>query len=353
MMKAVGVFPGRREVRLIDHHEPRISAPEQVKLRMIEVGVCGTDRDICAFHYGTAPPGCDHFILGHESLAEVVEVGTAVSRVKAGDLVVAAVRRPCPHASCAACRSGRPDFCSTGDYREHGIKDMHGFLTEFVVEEEPYLHVVPPDLRDVAILVEPLTIAEKALIQARAIRERLPWRQHPLRAVVLGAGPVGLLGAMALVQSGYHTFVWSREPASSPRAAIASAIGAHYMPPGDAEPIDLVYEATGASQFAFDALTVLGANGIFVLTGVPRGDQVELDTGNLLTNLVLKNQVVVGTVNAGSDAFRAAIRDLTAFTRRWPAAVRALLTGRYPLEAFADLIFGDVEGIKNVIQIGA
>src|SRR5689334_24891234 len=114
-MKAVGVFPSTQKVELIEQEEPRITAPREVKLRMIAVGVCGTDREICSFEYGTPPPGSDHFILGHESLGEVAEAGGAVTSVKPGDLVIATVRRPCPHESCVACRAGRPDFCTSGD----------------------------------------------------------------------------------------------------------------------------------------------------------------------------------------------------------------------------------------------
>jgi threonine dehydrogenase-like Zn-dependent dehydrogenase len=360
-MKGIGVFPATREVKLVEHDEPRIAAPDGVKMRMLAVGVCGTDREICAFEYGTAPPGADHFILGHESLGEVVEVGPSVERVKPGDLVIATVRRPCPHASCAACRAGRPDFCLTGDYHEHGIKDMHGFMTEFVVDAEPYLNVAPPELRDVAILVEPLTIAEKALIQIREIQGRLPWTGYRHRALVLGAGPVGLLGAMALIQDGFETYVYSGETPPNPKADIAAAIGAKYISTHDQTiakvaqeigNIDVVYEATGASQFAFEVLPFLGSNGIFVFTGVPGKDQeVDLDTGLIMKNLVLKNQIVLGTVNAGFDAFQAAIRDLAAFYGRWPDAVRALITGRYPIEGFRDLLFGPSRGIKNVIAL--
>jgi glucose 1-dehydrogenase len=360
-MKAIGVFPASREVKLVEHDEPRIATPDGVKMRMLAVGVCGTDREICAFEYGTAPQGSDHFVLGHESLGEVVEVGPAVERVKPGDLVIATVRRPCPRASCAACRAGRPDFCLTGEYHEHGIKDMHGFMTEFVVDAEAYLNVAPAELREVAILVEPLTIAEKALIQVRNIQDRLPWDGYHHRALVLGAGPVGLLGAMALIQSGFETFVYSGEALPNPKADIAAAIGARYICTHDkpvakaAEEIgniDLVYEATGASQFAFEVLPYLGSNGIFVFTGVPgKGQEVDLDTGIIMKNLVLKNQIVLGTVNAGFDAFQAAIRDLAAFYGRWPAAVRALITGRYPIEGFHDLLFGASHGIKNVIAL--
>ena len=164
-MKAIAVIPGKREVKLIQQEEPRVTSTSQVKLRMLEAGVCGTDKEICAFQYGTPPQGCDYLVIGHESLGEVVEVGSAVTRVKPGDLVVPMVRRPCPHDYCPACRSDRQDFCFTGDFRERGIKEAHGFMTEFVVDHEKYMNPVPKELRDVAVLVEPLTIAEKGLVQ--------------------------------------------------------------------------------------------------------------------------------------------------------------------------------------------
>jgi len=81
-MKAIAAFPGRREVRLIEQERPTLRAATDVKLRILDVGVCGTDREICAFQYGTPPAGSDHLVIGHESLGEVVEVGSAVSRVK-------------------------------------------------------------------------------------------------------------------------------------------------------------------------------------------------------------------------------------------------------------------------------
>src|SRR5262249_35488972 len=189
----------------------------------------------CAFQYGTPPDGESRLVIGHESLGEVVEVGAGVTHVEPGDLVVPMVRRPCPHAHCAACRAGRQDFCFTGDFAERGINGLHGFMTELVVDDAQYMHVVPAALRDVAVLVEPLTIAEKALLQVDDIQERLPWacaptpgapRPTPHRAVVLGAGPVGLLGAMALAARGFDTSIYSRERAPNPKARLAEAIGA-------------------------------------------------------------------------------------------------------------------------------
>jgi glucose 1-dehydrogenase len=129
-MRAVAVFPKAREVQLIDVEEPQIAQPTEVKLRMLEVGICGTDKEICAFQYGTPPDGSDYLILGHESLGEVVEVEPEVHDIMVGNLVVTMVRRACPHAQCRACRAGRPDFCITGDFTERGIKGRHGFLAE-------------------------------------------------------------------------------------------------------------------------------------------------------------------------------------------------------------------------------
>jgi threonine dehydrogenase-like Zn-dependent dehydrogenase len=335
---------------------------------MLEVGVCGTDREIASFQYGTPPPGSPHLVIGHESLAEVVEVGPEVTRVKWGDLVVPMVRRPCPHDWCVACRESRQDFCYSGDFTERGIKEAHGFMTEYVVDDERWMNVVPPALRDVGVLVEPLTIAEKALAQLWDIQERLPWacpdrkERACHRAVVLGAGPVGILGAMALVAAGFETTVYSRTPTPNPRATLLESIGARYVSSEEASVeelarrvgnIDVVYEAVGASRLAFDVIKVLGTNGVFIFTGVPgRKAPVEVDTDLVMRNLVLKNQVVLGTVNAGRETFEAAIRDLGVFDARWPRALRGLITARFPLARFQEPMAGRAEAIKDVLTLG-
>jgi threonine dehydrogenase-like Zn-dependent dehydrogenase len=363
------VFPGSREVKIVVREDPVLVEPDQVVLRMLDIGICGTDKEICSFEYGTPPPGGDHLVIGHESVAEVVEVGPAVAGLRPGDVVVPSVRRPCPDADCVACRSGHQDYCYTGHFRERGIKEAHGYMTEYVVDHERYMNVVPPGLREIAVLTEPLTIAEKALAQIFwLMQQRPPWndpdtpvdqRGRGMSALVLGIGPVGLLGAMTLVTAGFTTYVYSRELPPSPRADLVSAIGGTYVSSQSvtfaelAEQIgniDLVYEAVGASHFALEALKVLGTNGIFVLTGVP-GMQafVEADPARLMREMVLKNQVLLGTVNAGPEAFAAALRDLDLFGRRWPAAVRTLIAGRYPPEQAFELILGRPSGIKSVI----
>lgn len=360
-MKAGAVFPAQRRVEIVDLKEPELTSATQVKLRILEVGVCGTDREICRFHHGTVPQGDEFLVLGHESLAEVVETGSAVSRLRRGDLVVPSVRLPCRSVECEACRVEESDFCSSGKFVERGIKQAHGFMTDFVVDDQAWLHSVPLEIRDVAILVEPLTIAEKTLAEIQAIQRRLPFRKRSPRAVVLGAGPIGLLGAMALVNAGYETYIYSRELAPNTRADVAAQIGATYISsqsqtiPALVEMvgnIDVVYEAIGAAQTAFDLLEVLGANGLFCFTGVPRhGQPISVHTSRLLHNMVLKNQAVVGAVNAGREAFQAAVRDLGTFYRRWPGAVKSLITGRYALNDFREPIL-QPSGIKNLIVLG-
>jgi glucose 1-dehydrogenase len=370
-VQAIAVFPKSRQVELITAAEPALETPTQVRLQMIDVGVCGTDREICTFEYGTPPAGSDHLIIGHESFAQVLEVGPAVNNLRAGDLVVPMVRRPCPHDHCTACRRERQDFCFTGDFSERGIKGAHGFMTERVVEEARYLNPVPRALREAAILVEPLTIAEKALIQLWHLQERLPWEcphrpgkdhGHCRRALVLGAGPVGLLGAMALRSRDFETIVYARDPAPRTKSELVAAIGATYVSANDIGPgeiaarfgaIDVVYEAAGASRVAFEAMAALGPNSIFVFTGVPgRKAPIDLDADLLMRNLVLNNQIVLGTVNAGRDAFEAAIRDVAEFGRRWPEALRSLVTARHAPTSFRELLLGRPTGIKNVISFG-
>ncbi len=359
-MRAVAVYPAQREVRVIDHPEPKLSSPTQAKMRVLDVGVCGTDREIISFQYGTPPDGFDYLIIGHESLSEVVEVGAEVSKVKPGDLVIMTVRRPCPHPECVACRAGRQDFCYTGDFTERGIKQNNGYMTEFVVEDEVYLNPVPQELRDVGVLVEPLTIAEKSLEQLWTVQQRLPWNRHR-RAVVLGAGPVGILGAMALKVEGFEVSVYSRSADHEEKNGILTAIGAQYIAAETnsteemakiAGPIDVVYEATGASSVAFDVLKHLGPNAVFVFTGVPgRKGPIPVDTDEIMRNMVLNNQLVLGSVNAPPQAFEAAIKHLGIFAKRWPETLRSVITARFPLERALDALKSQPGGVKNVVAV--
>jgi threonine dehydrogenase-like Zn-dependent dehydrogenase len=368
-MKAVGVFPAERRYEVIDHPVPGIATPNQVKIRVLEVGICGTDKEIVSFEYGNPPAGSHYLILGHESLGEVVETGSNVTSLKPGDLVVPTVRRPCTDALCASCRNGRQDFCFTGGFTERGINAQHGFMSEYVVEDAVNINPVPRALRDVAVLVEPLTIAEKGMAQLWQVQQRLPWTQnepdqprgHGLRAVVLGGGPVGLLGAMKLVLEGFDTYIYSLSPKGSDLAGMAHSFGAKFVPAETTSVaqlaeivgnIDVVYEATGVSSLSFEVMKYLGVNGAFIFTGVPalKGPKM-IDADLIMRNNVLKNQVVIGTVNASKQSFADAISDLSSFNKRWPDSVGSLITSRFPIDDVKVPLSGAVGGIKSILTI--
>jgi threonine dehydrogenase-like Zn-dependent dehydrogenase len=237
-------------------------------------------------------------------------------------------------------------------------------MAEFVVDDEQYIVKVPKELREVAVLLEPLTVAEKAAEQLRILAERLPGRlkvdPSNLRAVVLGAGPIGLLGAMKLVHGKFDTYVYYRGKADSPNVKIVSAIGAHFISSEEHTPEDLakmlgnisvVYEATGVAKLSFDVLSVLGVNGVFLVTGVP-GVRVpiEMDAEKIMRNVVLNNQVICGTVNASRASFEEGVRDLGSFIQRFPDAVRALITARVTLDEAREAVVSR-GGIKSVVTV--
>jgi threonine dehydrogenase-like Zn-dependent dehydrogenase len=168
---------------------------------------------------------------------------------------------------------------------------------------------------------------------------------------------------MALRAHDFETIVYAREQAPNAKADVVEMVGATYVSSQETPAediarrfgaIDVVYEAAGASKLAFDTMQAMGANSVFVFTGVPgRKAPISIDTDRWMRDLVLKNQIVFGTVNAGRDAFEAAIRDVGRFRELWPDAVSQLITGRFPIEAHRDLLLGKATGIKNVIQFAA
>lgn len=227
-------------------------------------------------------------------------------------------------------------------------------------------------MRAVAVLTDPLTIAEKALGQIYDVRKRLPWAckhdsergpQYCHRPVVIGAGPIGLLGTMNLVLAGLMTFVYSKSATPNEKADLVDAIGATYVAAEECSmqelatrtgKIDAVYEAAGASPVAFDVLEHLGTNGDFVLTGIPgRKSPTKVNTDLLMRHPVPNNQVVFGTVNAARSAYESAIAKLAAFDERWGAWLRDMITGRYDPEDIGDLLKKEASGIKNVMSFTA
>jgi threonine dehydrogenase-like Zn-dependent dehydrogenase len=367
-MKAVAVTPGHADPRLVDRAEPSVSAPTEIKLRVLEVGICGTDREEVAGGRAQAPPGGHELVIGHEMLGQVVEAGSAVSGIRPGSFGVLSVRRGC--ASCPACLADRSDMCFTGKYTERGIKGADGYQCEFVVDQAGHFVPVPEDLLDVAVLTEPMSVAQKAIEEAEAVqRSRLAFLDNldnPLagkKILVAGLGAVGLLAAFSLALRDTDLFGLDVVDEDNPRVKILKRIGAVYVDGRQSLPsaiakqygeLDVVIEAAGVAHLEFDLIDSLGPNGVYVLTGLPGGDRpIQIDGASLVRQIVLDNQVIVGSVNASLSNFQTGVTALSRARQRWPDAVQAVITKRFPLEDFhAALTQRQPEEIKSVIRWG-
>jgi threonine dehydrogenase-like Zn-dependent dehydrogenase len=352
-MKAVALTPGSTALRLAEVPEPQIAAAEEVKVRVLAVGICGTDREEAAGGRARSPEGRKELVIGHEMLSQVVATGKTVSRVKPGDLAVFTVRRGC--GSCSHCRMNRPDMCSTGNYRERGIWGLDGYQTEYVVDNEQYVVRVPGEIGASGVLVEPLSVAEKAIDEAvRLQAARLPaaaatpnWL-YGRRCLVAGLGPIGLLAALALRLRGAEVFGTDIVDSNSARPRWLSHIGGAYVNGRSVPPekvadslggMELVFEATGVAALEFDLLDALTVNGVYVLTGIPGGDRpVQLAGAQLIRRLVLGNQVMVGSVNASRDHFQMAVDDLAHARLRWPGHLEGLVTHLLPAARFQEAL---------------
>jgi len=367
-MKAIAVTPGSTTVRLVDRPEPEVSAPDGVKLKVLRVGICGTDREEASGGRALPPDGQQDLVIGHEMLGQVVATGTAVTRVKPGDFAVFTVRRGC--ATCLPCLMNRPDMCSTGTFHERGIWGLDGYQAEFAADKEQYAVRVPPELEAVGVLAEPLSVAEKAIDEAVRIQAaRLPdagatpdWL-HDRPCLVAGLGPIGLLAAMALRLRGARVFGLDIVDENSPRPQWLAAIGGTYLDgrrvtPDKMEdaigPVDVIVESTGVPALEFNLIDALGRNGVYVLTGIPGGSRpVDIPGAELIRRLVLENQALVGSVNAARDHYQMAVDDLGRAMMRWGDLAGRLITHRHAFTDFAAAFAAHPpDEVKSVIEWG-
>jgi glucose 1-dehydrogenase len=360
-MKAIVVKPGEtNSIHMRDVPDPAM-APDHVAVKMIRVGLCGTDAEINQGLYGKPPEGSEFLILGHENLGVVEDVG---KRAKAGglgvgDLVVSTVRRPC--GVCPQCNAGENDMCSSGQYTERGIMRRHGFMAEYYTEVPAFLNRIPKTIRDFAVLLEPMSVVEKGIDEAFLIQRRMKVWQ-PRFAMVLGAGPVGLLAASVLRARSLRTAVVGREAETDLRARIATQLGAEYVSvanrqltdlPRDTGYPDLVIEATGSAKVAFDAMELLAPNGVLTLLSVTGGQTLNPEPIDLINQrLVLGNQVVVGSVNANPRHFKMGVRDFAVIDRKWPGVLSQLLTDPIPWEDYTKWFDHRGGDIKATLEIG-
>lgn len=365
-MKAIAITPGTGNPHSAERAEPSVAASDHIKIRVHRVGICGTDREEVAGGRALAPDGQQELVIGHEMLGEVVEVGEAVTRVAPGDLAVFTVRRGCGR--CRSCRLQRPDMCLTGTYRERGIWGLDGYQARFVVDQEDYAVRLPAELEAVGVLTEPLSIAEKAIDEAVTLQKgRLPgasaepnWLSGQ-RCLVAGLGPIGLLAALVLRLRGAEVFGLDIVDETATRPTWLKGIDGQYVDGRrvstteiDAKigPMELIVEAAGVAALDFNLIDALAPGGIYVLTGIPSGNHlVEIPGAELARQLVMGNQLLVGSVNAARAHFQMAVDDLGQATLRWPDHLPKLITHRYPIASFDDALTEHADDeIKAVVE---
>jgi len=365
-MKAIALVPHTKDVKLVDWPEPKIEAPTQVKIKVLQVGICGTDKEEISGGRAEAPKGERLLIIGHEVLGEVIQVGEMVKSVKLKDLVVIMVRRPCNQ--CEMCKKGWSDMCQSGQYTERGINQRHGFEAYFIVEDEKYLIKIPPSLRSVAVLSEPASVIEKALDEASRIQvTRLSIASDPQKwfagknVLVAGIGTLGLLASMILRLRGAHVIGLDIVDPHSIRARLLEKLGGKYILANQKNihnaqqtygNIDMILEAAGIARLDFQLFEALGMDGIYVLTGLA-GDAapITVDVAMVMRNLVLKNQLVLGTVNARKEHFKQAVIDFENAKAKWGGVIEEMITSKTHYTKFeqAFLKKGSDE-IKAVIE---
>ncbi len=345
-MLAWTTIPGRPGTGAVqDVPEPALSEGA-VLVKTLCVGVCGTDRDILAGQYGKAPQNSDYLVLGHESLGQVV-TAPAESGFGTGDLVVGVVRRPDP-IPCDNCAAGEWDMCRNGMYTERGIKLRHGYGSERFRVEPEFLVRISNDLSDVGVLLEPTSIVAKAWDQIDGIGLRAPYK--PKRALITGAGPVGLLAAMLGVQRGLEVHVLDRV-IDGIKPDLVKALGAvyHHGSASEACPgADIVIECTGAGQVVLDAMRSTSPGGIVCLAGISSGTrEIRFDVGAFNRSMVLENDVVFGSVNANLKHYKQAADALALADRQW---LERIITRRVPLARWSEVLEHDPEhDVKSVI----
>lgn len=341
-------MPGTpNSAHLVELEKPSLSdvpGGRGVLVRVLRVGVDGTDKEINAAEYGAAPAGYPFLVIGHEGFGQVEAVGPDVTFLRPGDFVVATVRRP---GTSLYDVIGLQDMTTDSQYFERGINLRHGFLTEYYVEDEQFVVKIPQGLKEVGVLLEPMTVAQKGITQAYEIQRRLKvWR--PRRAAIMGAGTLGLLASLVMRLRGVSVTTFGRSTRPYLNADLLDHIGARYVSTKERSiideatesgPFDLMFEGTGSSAVVFEAMQVLAKNGVLVLSSITGGDtRLEVPADRINLDFVLGNKVMVGTVNASRDNFETGVRDMSQAEAEYPGWLRKLLTHPvHGLDRYQDL----------------
>jgi threonine dehydrogenase-like Zn-dependent dehydrogenase len=365
-MKAISLKPGTTDISLIDVEEPSITASDEVKIKMYQVGICGTDREEAAGGRSEAPVGKKNLIIGHEMFGQIIQKGEKVNSVNVGDYGVFTVRRGCGR--CRACNNNRSDMCYTGEYTERGIKGADGFQSQFVVDKEQYLVKVPETIKEIGVLTEPMSVAEKAIDEAMIIQtarlrnfDKADNWLNGKRALVAGIGPIGLMAAFALKLRGAEVLGMDIVDENTLRPQILKQIGGTYI---DGRKInvtdidavcgeaDFVFEAAGIAKLQIQLIDTLAINGIYVATGIPAGERpLNIPAGYIMQQLVLKNQIILGSVNASIAHYQMAVKDLVSCYSKWTDSIRQVITEKVAYADFRDALYHQqADEIKVVVE---
>jgi L-iditol 2-dehydrogenase len=336
-MKRV-VLTGIRKMQLVNDALPEISDPNEVKIKLTTIGVCGSD----IHYYADGKIGTQvvkyPYPVGHECSGVIEEVGGNVSNVKAGDLVVV---DPAVHCGeCDQCKSGRPHTCRNNKFL--GCPgQLDGCLAEYIVMPDFTCFPVTGKLNPVqAALIEPLSIGVYAVRLADI-------QNKNCSAGIFGAGPIGLSVLMKLLADGVvNTGII--EPLEY-RLQKAQEIGAKYLINPDREEVeakvseheklllDVVFEASGEQDAVTNAVKILKPGGKLVLVGIPPDAKY---TFNM--DLMRRKELTVVNVRRQNHCVEEAI-DLVVTGK---IDVEKMVTHNFSLEE-TDVAFDMVEGYKN------
>jgi glucose 1-dehydrogenase len=375
-MFAVGLVRGEKGVFDFEIPKPEIKKPDEVLVRIKEVGLDGTDINMIRYNLQDLSSEHNQIVIGHEGIGVIEEVGNEVKSVGPGDIVALTVRRGC--GECSPCLHNASDMCLTGRYKERGLHKLDGFLTQYVVDQEQYIARVPPAIARLAVLTEPVSIIEKSIQELRTVQSRVPWTcSHPEHgylsprwggckiALVVGAGPLGLIAVALMRLAGASVFTADIVPENHIKVSLVHRMGAGYLDArtktpaelidlgGTEQYLDIIFEASGVADKALELIKYMARNSIYIMTGIPRQETLmQIDAAQLVSQMVRNNQVLAGSINSNRIHFEMALQDISRINTTFNGILEELVTERFALKDYRQA-FGPKgpDHIKTLIEV--
>ena len=360
MQRAIAAKIGSSEPVFVDVPRPEAPGDGEVLCRTLQLGICGTDREILASKQPWVPDGEDYLVLGHECLARVEAVGLGVTGFVPGDLVVPTVRRPLRDSNI------RIDMLSFGDYTERGIVKQHGFSQPLWLERPEFLLPIEEELADIAVFAEPQSVAEKAVNEALLLQQsRLGqdvWSDPPPRVLVTGQGPIAFAALIACSARGWPVTMMGRDRGTTCRISLASNLGAEsYVPLEEADlnlanhqrdGYDLLLESTGSDEVLLESSLAVAPRGVAVWLGASREPRSRPhNVSRLMRHAILRNHLHLGTVNSAERDFQDALQHLRQLRQRLPEVVSRIVTDKVGLDwSLVEFTGRQVQSVKVVVS---